>query len=590
MAKVKKEKTLQTNTKSKIKGGVRALILIPVIILGFVSVFSNMLAVTNLRKVNSNATEITDKHMVSINKLDDIQTQAQNLHKMALSHIIAIDVDTMIALVDSIRAAEDAMEESIKAYAPYLSESSKADYQSLQSSYDEFQKAMANVMAFSAANQNEMAYSYANNDLSVTGAAMQTAINNMKEANVVAAEEAKGQLTRVYMDALGRSVLLMAVAALAVLTAIVVVRGKVIKPLVRAEKELSNIIKGIDERQGDLTKRITVTANDEIAALGRGINVFIDKLQHILSIITDNSHRMEVVVGEVLGSVGTSTNSVADLSALTEELTATMEEMSSNAMLINANADSVREEANQIAVKTNEITEYSKEMKKHADSIEQSAKNNKENADTKVTEMLEVLNKAIEESASVNQVNSLTNEIMSIANQTNMLALNASIEAARAGDAGKGFAVVATQISELAAASREAANRIQVINGVVVHAVENLAGNANELVDFMKVSIMPEFDVFVQAGSEYRDNAAYIENTMQEFSARTDALNDSVSEIANSIETISNAIDEGANGISSVADSTQVLVDDMDNISNRMNENAQMASALKEETEVFTSL
>lgn len=584
MAKQKK------NKNRKIRGGVRAMILIPVIILGIVLVFSNVLAIANLRNVNASATEITDQHMVSIEKLDDIQTQAQNLHKMALSHIIAIDVDTMIGIVDNVRAAENAMEESIAAYAPYLAKDSMADYEALQTNYDAMQDAMANVMAFSAANLNEQAYGVANGDLATYAAAMQTAIDNMKEANVQAAEAAKGALTQNYYDAIGRSGVLSVIGVIAVLVAIVIVMRKVIKPLVRTERELSAIIKSIDDRQGDLTKRITVTSRDEIAALGRGINVFMEKLQDILRIISDNSQRMEVVVGEVLGSVGTSTNSVSDLSALTQELTATMEEMSSNATLINQEADAVRSEANQIADKTNEINAYSKEMKKHADSIEKSARDSKNNTDEKVTEMLTILDRAIKESESVKQVDSLTNEILNIAKQTNLLALNASIEAARAGEAGKGFAVVADEISQLAAASSSAANRIQNINAVVIGAVENLAGNANDLVDFMRDSIMPEFDTFVQAGSEYRDNAAYIETTMAEFTSRTDALNESVSEIANSIETISNAIDEGANGISSVADSTQILVEDMDNISGNMSENAKMAAALKEETEVFANL
>ena len=168
----------QKNKTKKIRGGVRAMILIPVIILGVVLVFSNVLALANLRKVNANATEITDEHMVSIDRLGDIQTQAQNLHKMALSHIIAIDVDTMISLVDNIRTTEIAMEESIEAYAPYVAGESKADYEALKTSYEEFKQAMACVMAFSAANQNESAYAVANGELATIGDSMQNSINN----------------------------------------------------------------------------------------------------------------------------------------------------------------------------------------------------------------------------------------------------------------------------------------------------------------------------------------------------------------------------------------------------------------------------
>ena len=578
------------STKRKIRCGVIVMVLIPIILLAVVMACSNNLSLSNLRSIKASALDITDRHMVSIDKLDDIQVEAQNLHKLALSHIIAIDVDTMIALVDEIRATETAMEESIAAYAPHISEESMSYYETLQTDYEAMKDAIACVMAFSAANLNEQAYGVANGELATCAAAMQSAIDNMKENNVLAAEAAKGDLTENYKLSLVITGVLSVASALAVIMAIVMVIIKVVRPLVRTERELAAIIQSIDDKQGDLTKRITVSSKDEIGALGRGLNVFMERLQGILRIIATDSQKLELVVGEVLGSVETSTNSVADLSALTEELTATMEEMSSNAILINQNADAVRSEAKQIAEKTNEINAYSKEMKKHADSIEQSAINSKNNTDVKVTEMLTILDRAIKESESVKQVDSLTNEILSIAKQTNLLALNASIEAARAGEAGKGFAVVADEISQLAAASSSAANRIQNINAIVIGAVENLAGNANELVDFMKESIMPEFDVFVQAGSEYRDNAAYIEATMAEFTARTDALNDSVSEIANSIETISNAIDEGANGISSVADSTQILVEDMDNISGHMSENAKIAAELKDETAIFTNL
>ena len=180
--------------------------------------------------------------------------------------------------------------------------------------------------------------------------------------------------------------------------------------------------------------------------------------------------------------------------------------------------------------------------------------------------------------------------IESINSQTNLLALNASIEAARAGDAGKGFAVVASEISQLAAASQEAANNIQSINAIVITAVHNLADNANGLVEYMNEKILPEFQKFVESGGAYHDKATFIEGVMADFEAKTDSLQNSMDEIANSVNTISHAIEEGVSGVVSAADSTQVLVSDMDKISKKMDENFAIAEGLKKETSVFTKL
>ena len=222
--------------------------------------------------------------------------------------------------------------------------------------------------------------------------------------------------------------------------------------------------------------------------------------------------------------------------------------------------------------------------------MQNSARSNMESTSVKVNEILTVLNQAISDSESVNQVNSLTDDILSIARQTNMLALNASIEAARAGEAGKGFAVVAAQISQLASASQEAANRIQEINSVVTSAVHNLADHANGLVDYMSDSILPEFEAFVESGSEYKKKASFVEEVMNEFVEKTDMLNEKMGDIADSINTIANAIEEGVNGVSGAADSTQGLVGEMEDITVHMDENQSIAASLKQETEIFINL
>ena len=584
------KKANHTSNTKKRRSSIRTMIMVPVMVLGIVSIISNIMAIRNINNVNSNASEIADVHMTGITKLAAIQEKTQNIHKLALSHIIATDFDTMIDIVGDIEAKETEVEEMLNDYAPYVSEADAANYNTLIKDYKSFKKAIVNLMAYSAKGDTAGAYACANGDVADGGTAMQTAMDSMSANINTAAQEARDQLSTVYTTALTTNIITIIISMISIIGASLIVMRQVIRPVKRVAKELSVIISDIDRREGDLTKRVTVRSNDEIGALGRGINTFMEKLQNIFNTITKNSTRMDIVVSEVLGSVHTSNDSASDLSALTEELAATMQEVANNAATISGNAESVSQEVQHIAMKSNEINDYSKNMKQHADNMENTARINMEQISQKVNEILDVLNHAIEESSSVDQVNSLTNEILSISSQTNLLALNASIEAARAGEAGKGFAVVAGEISNLADSSRDTANNIQQINTVVTNAVHNLAENANNLVSYMTESILPQFESFVTAGGEYRDNATYIEATMNEFNEKTDELKSVVAEIASSIQSITSAIEEGVRGVTGAAESTQVLVEDMDNITRRMDENKEIAGDLQQEATIFKKL
>ena len=568
----------------------KMIILIPVFVIGIISIISSVLAVKNIRKVNENATQIANGYMVCIADLGSIQTETEKIHRLGLSHIVATDLDSMISLVDVIRSEQSVLDEYLSDFEQFIDDSDRENYEAILSNYEGLKYENANLMAYSANGDKEAAYALANGAISEYADKIDQNITAIQEVVNNNADTAKQQLTKVYKYSLTVSFVTIAVSMASLLFAVFSVLKMVIVPLSKTKNEINEIIDDIDRREGDLTRRVTIMENQEVAAVGSGINLFMGKLQDIFKTIIHNSKRMETVVNEVRESVMTSNSSVSDLSALTEELSATMQEMSDNAALINSNTESVAGEVNQIAERTTEINNYTKEMKGHADSMESAARSNMESTGTKVNEILEVLNRAIEDSNSVNQVNSLTDDILNIASQTNLLALNASIEAARAGDAGRGFAVVATEISQLAAASQEAANRIQQINSVVTQAVHNLADNANGLVQYMNESILPEFEEFVTAGSEYKNKATYIENVMNEFESKTDSLKNTMVEIQRSINTIAHAIEEGAKGVSNAADSTQVLVTDMENISNRMDENFEIATDLKKETAIFTKI
>lgn len=595
----KVKKTLNTKkaqkviNKPKVKGKKKLstkLILIPVFIVGFVSVVSSGLSLKNLSKVNDAASQIVDNSMVGAELLNDIEMETVNIHTLALSHIISTDLSSMIDIVSEVRNHEEKLKQLLDDYNPYVTLETKRNYRIICENYTSLVKECGNVMAYSAAGKNEEAYKTANGSIAKYTKNIEKAISSMREhVNSVTQGERKS-LESTYRASVVTCTFTIAVSIIALLFVVFAVVTMVIKPLLRTQKEINGIIVNIDNKKGDLTQRVTPINNAEVDAVGKGINVFMTKLQAIFKAVVTNSARMERVVDDVRQSVQTSNSSVSDLSALTEELSATMQDISENASVINTNTDNVAKEVELIAEKTDELTGYTKDMKAHAQSMESVARTNMESTDRKVSEILEVLQKAIEDSNSVKQVNSLTNDILNIASQTNLLALNASIEAARAGEAGRGFAVVASEISQLAAASQEAANNIQRINAVVTNSVNNLSDNANGLVSYINDSILPEFERFVESGVEYNDKASFIEGTMTDFKEKTDSLKQSMLEISSSINTISHAINEGVNGVVSAADSTQLIVEDMDNISHKMDENYEIADSLKKETSIFIKL
>lgn len=587
------KKAQKVNNKPKIKGKKKLstkLILIPVFIVGFVSVISSGLSLKNLSKVNDAASQIVDTSMVGTEMLNDIEMETVNIHTLALSHIISTDLSSMIDIVSEVRNHEEKLKQLLDDYNPYVTLETKRNYRIICENYTSLVKECGNVMAYSAAGKNEEAYKTANGSIAKYTNNIEKAISSMREhVNSVTQEERKS-LESTYRASVVTCTFTIAVSIIALLFVVFAVVTMVIKPLLRTQKEINGIIVNIDNKKGDLTQRVTPINNAEVDAVGKGINVFMTKLQAIFKAVVTNSARMERVVDDVRQSVQTSNSSVSDLSALTEELSATMQDISENASVINTNTDNVAKEVELIAEKTDELTGYTRDMKAHAQSMESVARTNMESTDRKVSEILEVLQKAIEDSNSVKQVNSLTNDILNIASQTNLLALNASIEAARAGEAGRGFAVVASEISQLAAASQEAANNIQRINAVVTNSVNNLSDNANGLVSYINDSILPEFERFVESGVEYNDKASFIEGTMTDFKEKTDSLKQSMLEISSSINTISHAINEGVNGVVSAADSTQLIVEDMDNISHKMDENYEIADSLKKETSIFIKL
>lgn len=518
-------------------------LVLPVLLLGLIMLLSNILAVFSIHNVNANAGIIVDQYMVSETKLESIRHSMMNIHRLALSHIVAADHATMIKLVGEIKEEEKILDEKLEDYASFVSKEDQQTYTALLDNYDSFKHALVFLVCASADSKTQEAYAMANGDVARYSGAAEEEINALYASVSAQAGDARSHLSVVYIISLITSAATLTVGIFLVAAAFRIIKKYVIAPI-----------------------------------------------RDAMDTLKISSERINGVVSEVRKRTKTSHSQVHKLSGMTDDLSAAFEEIAGNASAIRDNASGTQSDVKETNEECLAITAYSVEMRGRAEEMEQSAQTNKEAIRAKTEEIMSVLHGAIEKSRSVNQINLLINDIFSISTSTDLIAINASIEATRAGEAGKGFAVVAQEIRKLADSCAETAGHIQEVSKVVTGAVDYLSESAQELVDYLGQNVLTQFELSVQSGQQYRKDASYIEGSMEAFNQRTDRLRNAMDEITASITGISEAIDGALPDVTGAAVSTHTLAEDMAEITARMDTNQEIVGELRKQMEVFANL
>ena len=565
--------------------------MLSVIVLAVLLVVMGVVSLSNLSGVNSASEEISENYAQSISLLGKISTDFESMNQQIYAHVIADDDTTRKTYTDKIKSLQQNITDNCKKFEVQLDEGQETEnYNKFKSQYEQYYNTLTQALNYSNNNQDTQAISLINSELSRHSAQVQESITQMRNANEEDMDAARAAQKRVYTASATITGIIFIVGTICVILAIMCTWLEIVRPINTMLKQLKGIVDGINNNEGDLTKRVVADSRDEIGQLGNGINVFIDTLQDIMKNIKDSTVSLNNIVSNVVDKVTTANDDSTEISSVMEELSASMEEVASTVTNIESDTSNVDSNVEELAAASERLLNYTTDMQKRASALESTAVDNKQSTSEVVNSIIEKLQVAIEDSKSIDRVNELTDEILNISSQTNLLALNASIEAARAGEVGKGFAVVADEISKLASSSRETANNIQNINIMVVEAVKGLIESSNQIVAYVNDNILPDYQGFVDAGKQYNEDAVHVNETVVRFNDMADSIKKVMDNISDAMSGIATVVDESANGVTSAAQSTNNMVKDTSVIAEQMEVNRNIAGQLDEQAMRFTNL